>query len=335
VEQWDRSIGSRLVLVVPPGDLETGGVAGWIQSGASAVVEKPISQSALLDAMVRSLGEQSAVGTATWIAPIQSARRTLRLLVAEDVPANQKVVRSILEQRGHRVDVVDNGTAAVERASRIRYDVVLMDLRMPNMGGLEATQRIRRLEDSQLAEVPIVALSAHVLEADRERCLRARMNAFVAKPIDADRLIQTVEHAAGGAAAAPAPPNRKPAPVAESAPNTSESSPSPIDLNRALVRVGGDRQLLREMAGFFQEDTPLLIQQLRESLDRSDIDSASRAAHSIKGLASNFDAEALQQTALRAEGLILSNRLVAARELLERLESELEVVCQALRTELP
>jgi two-component system sensor histidine kinase/response regulator len=334
VSMRDAKWPGKLVVIVPPGELEANGAEDWLAAGAAAVIEKPVSQSDLLDAVVRSLGESFAVGSATWIAPIEAVRHSLQLLVAEDIPANQKVVRSILEQRGHRVDIVGNGKEALDRAARKRYDAVLMDLRMPQLSGLEATEQIRALGDPQYAEVPIIALTAHVLEVDRERCLAARMDGFVTKPIDADELIRTVERAATSARTTSSKPKRRPSPSETPTVTAAASPPAKLNLELALARIGGDRQLLRDMAVFFREDVPPLVASLRKTLDRSQGEESARAAHSIKGLASNFDAAALQETAARIEDLVRAGRYVAARELLDRLDTQVDETCDALRREL-
>jgi CheY-like chemotaxis protein/anti-sigma regulatory factor (Ser/Thr protein kinase) len=135
------------------------------------------------------------------------ARRRLRILLAEDHPVNQKVATRMLERDGHAVTVVGDGPAAVAAAAADEFDVVLMDVQMPEMDGLEATRAIRRHEAGGRLRVPIVAMTAHAMDGDRERCLAAGMDAYVSKPIDRTRLaavldVVTADHA--GADAAPA-----------------------------------------------------------------------------------------------------------------------------------
>jgi CheY-like chemotaxis protein len=121
-----------------------------------------------------------------------SARReVLRILLVEDVPTNQMLIRRILEKRGHRVDVADNGREAVQRVSGTAFDVILMDVQMPVMDGYQATAAIREMP--ALARVPIVALTAHAMPGDRERCVAAGMDAYLTKPIDVHELVQMVE----------------------------------------------------------------------------------------------------------------------------------------------
>ncbi|MEZ6066522.1 MAG: PAS domain S-box protein [Planctomycetaceae bacterium] len=137
----------RTILLIPPGELGSEVVKNWQAAGAAAFVEKPVSQSDLLEAIIRTLGEHSTVGTATWLAPA-AAPRSLNLLIAEDILANQKVVRSILELRGHTVEIANNGVEAVERASRRRFDAILMDIRMPLLQRDQRCRQIRNLPGS-------------------------------------------------------------------------------------------------------------------------------------------------------------------------------------------
>jgi CheY-like chemotaxis protein len=121
------------------------------------------------------------------------ADRPLRILVAEDTPANQKVVQAILGRRGHTVVIVENGREAVDRLQKTHFDVVLMDAQMPTMNGLQATAAIRHIADSDRARVPIIAMTAHAMREDRQRCLAAGIDDYLAKPIDATELIRIVE----------------------------------------------------------------------------------------------------------------------------------------------
>jgi len=145
--------------------------------------------------------------------------RRLKLLLAEDNPVNQLVASRILERRGHAVVVVGDGRAAFEAlAGAHGFDAVLMDVQMPEMDGLTATQAVRERERGAGGHVPIIAMTAHAMEGDRERCLQAGMDGYVSKPVEADHLVETVERAAGS-----------------------------FDPSRAAARLGGDEKLLREL----------------------------------------------------------------------------------------
>jgi CheY-like chemotaxis protein len=167
----------------------------WKQLSLGAYLEKPISQRALLEAMLRARG----------IAPDESdaaskeigedrATRSLRILLAEDTLANQRLVQSILKKRGHAVEVVGNGRDAVNLVRQGDFDLALMDVQMPIMDGFQATAAIRAMSEPGKKCLPIVAMTAHAMRGDRERCLRSGMDAYIAKPVDSHRLIAVVEH---------------------------------------------------------------------------------------------------------------------------------------------
>jgi CheY-like chemotaxis protein len=136
------------------------------------------------------IAEKPATAPAAQGAP-SATPEVRRVLLVEDVPTNQLLIRRVLEKRGHRVEVADNGREAVERVAKAPFDVILMDVQMPVMDGYQATAAIRGMPD--LAQVPIVALTAHAMPGDRERCVAAGMDAYLTKPIDVHELVQMVE----------------------------------------------------------------------------------------------------------------------------------------------
>jgi CheY-like chemotaxis protein len=159
-------------------------------------LEKPISQSALFNLVAEALGiQQQAVKTSGSARAAMSTTpaRLLRVLLAEDTPANQKLVTYILGKRGHNVEVVQNGKLALEALCRHDFDVVLMDVQMPVMDGFQATQAIRKLPDAKKARTPIIAMTAHALKGDAERCLGASMDGYISKPVKGEELIELVE----------------------------------------------------------------------------------------------------------------------------------------------
>src|SRR5947207_12087778 len=164
------------------------------QLGIQAYLTKPIARADLIEAVGTVLaGTPSAAGGADLVTrhSIAESRHSLHILLAEDNVVNQQVATAMLLKRGHQVDVVANGREAVEAVTRERYDLVLMDIQMPEMDGFEATQRIRALP--QGGTLPIIALTAHALSGERERCLEARMTGYLAKPVKAHELRAVVE----------------------------------------------------------------------------------------------------------------------------------------------
>ena len=138
-------------------------------------------------------------GAPAVIAPAPA--RLLRVLLAEDTPANQKVVTFILNKRGHHVEVAENGQQALTAVCQQDFDVVLMDLQMPVMDGFQATQAIRKLADPRRARLPIIAVTAHALKGDAERCLAAGMDGYLSKPVQREELLELIERLAGAGAA--------------------------------------------------------------------------------------------------------------------------------------
>ncbi|MBW1706988.1 MAG: response regulator [Deltaproteobacteria bacterium] len=158
---------------------------------------KPVKKSDLLDAIVMALGRYYD-GEAPVITrhSIEEARRRLKILLAEDNIVNQKLAVKMLEKRGHRVVVSSNGRKALEAYEREWFDLILMDVQMPEMDGLEATRAIREKEKERGGHIPIVAMTAHAMKGDREKCLSAGMDDYVPKPIKADELFSVVERVA-------------------------------------------------------------------------------------------------------------------------------------------
>lgn len=171
------------------------------ENSSVVCLAKPITPSGLRKAVAAAVGiEQSADARASCSRPspetTKAPPRQLRVLLAEDTPANQKLVVAILKKRGHRVFVAESGQQAVELLEREDFDAVLMDMQMPVLDGLQATAAIRQLEDPNKASVPIIAMTAHALEEDCRRCLAAGMNAYLSKPIDVAQLTSVIERLA-------------------------------------------------------------------------------------------------------------------------------------------
>jgi len=156
-------------------------------------LEKPLSPLAVGTALTRALAGARREEASSLGAFDQAAARRLRILLAEDTPANQKLAVRLLNRRGHAVEVAQNGEEAIELLCRERFDVVLMDVQMPIMDGFQATAAIRKLESPDLAQIPIIAMTAHALKGDEEKCLAAGMDAYISKPINSRDLIALVE----------------------------------------------------------------------------------------------------------------------------------------------
>jgi len=266
-----------------------------------ATLAKPVKQSELLDAIVTAFAAPDTTARRPRATPARRSRRgtrVLRVLVAEDNPTNQKLVTVLLEQQGHQVSIVTNGRLAVERAAQEPFDIILMDVQMPEMSGLEATAAIREAERRTGGHIPIVALTARAMAGDREQCLAAGMDAYVAKPVRADELFSAID-AIAGSQASPAPPLQTAAP----APDRKEGS---VDRASLLVGFGGRGDLLKGVIDVFLTDAPAMLARLREAARASSAADLAAAAHAIKGSAGLFARgeayDAARALELRARG---------------------------------
>jgi len=240
----------------------------------------------------------------------------LRELVAEDNPVNQQLVRVLLERRQHLVTLVDNGGAAVDRCLAGDFDVALIDIQMPVLDGFAATSRIRAGQQRRAQRTPIVALTAHALKGDRERCLNAGMDGYVSKPIVAEELYRVIDSVVSR--------RESPPPQAVEQPREQEGR-----WDRALKQTGGDRQLLVELMTIFLHECPHWLSQLRRAVDAGDFGEVRRLAHSIKGSCGYFAADAAYAAAFELEEAG-QNQQGAARAF-QNLEVELERMLPDLR----
>jgi two-component system, sensor histidine kinase and response regulator len=279
-----------------------------------AYLTKPVKHSDLLDALASIVGistRQSQAMPAPAPAPAARPSRVLQILVAEDNPVNRKLVTTLLQKRGHRVKAVANGRLAcdyVAAASGQTCDVLLMDLQMPEMGGFEATQEIRARERDSSRHLPIVALTAHAMQGDRQRCLDAGMDGYLSKPIDVNELIATVERF-GGAATTVAVPT-----------GTAADDGLLFDERAALTYAGGDRELLGQVIAIFRGDTPAALRRMRKALEKHDAEALGHAAHAMKGAIATVGSSAGRAAAAELEQMARANRLDAAQGTLTRLE---------------
>jgi CheY-like chemotaxis protein len=252
-----------------------------------------------------------------------TAPSSLRVLLVEDNPANQKLATYILEERGHSVETAGDGQHAIRLTRQNPYDVILMDVQMPGMDGLEATKAIRAHEDGR-RRVPIIAMTAHALKGDRERCLAAGMDAYLSKPIDAGEMIALVESlsvgspsvATGGVSSALSPPQEGSPPAA-----------LVFDPGLALKRCLNKRDLLRQMIAFFFKDADSFLPRVRAALQKGDLAEVGRLGHRLKGTVSHLGAEAAREAALRVEQFMIHRgEQTEAEEAVKAFERECEVL---------
>jgi PAS domain S-box-containing protein len=282
---------TRLMMLTSSG--RPGEAARCRALGILAYLTKPVRQADLLESLSAMFGARTetpdSAGSVAWAtsAGATPAARGMRVLLAEDNTVNQRVAQRMLERRGHRVEVVANGAEALNAFRPGRFDVILMDVQMPVMGGFEATQAIRQREQHEGGHVRIIALTAHVMQRDRERCLAAGMDGYLAKPIDRLDLFAAVETESEREEL----PHQ---PVAHAA------LPS-FDRAEMLRRLGGDRDVLDEVIAIFRHSAPALVDDIRAGVDARDGHRIRQAAHTLKGAAGNVSAKRLAALALDLE----------------------------------
>ena len=278
------------------------------QSGIVAYLTKPVKQSDLFDAIAAAFSRAPAKSAAK-SAPVKSSVRSLRILLAEDHPVNQRVAVSLLEKRGHKVSVAANGLLALAALEEKVFDLILMDVQMPKLGGLEATAAIREKERGTGRHIPIVAMTAHAMIGDRERCLQAGMDAYVAKPVQPVELFDTIENLVqrSGVPAAPAPTPRSAA----------------VDEPALLERLGGNRKLLRELIAMFLAGSPRMMLKIGKAIAANDAGLLREAAHTLKGSVGNFAAKGAYDAASKLELLAREGDLTAALAARQSLKSEI------------
>ncbi|MDB5309227.1 MAG: barA 2 [Gemmataceae bacterium] len=285
--------------------------------GIARCLLKPVRQSDLLEAIMAVVGARGGEAPRAAAPPPPRASRPLRVLLAEDGLVNQRVAIGLLGTQGHHVVVANNGREAVAAVRREAFDVVLMDVQMPEMDGLEATAVVRREEAGTGRHVQVIAMTAHVMKGDRERCLAAGMDGYLSKPIRPKELFAALAGVAGDL-----PPD--PGPGGDAPPGGA------IDWPRALDQVGGDRGLLRELTGLFLEEYRRLSADLRAAIARADAAGVRRAAHTLKGSLDTFAASAARAAALRLEDMGRDGDLAGVGAAAATLEREVSLLLPAL-----
>ena len=311
---------------------QRGDVARCGRLGISAYLTKPISQSDLLDAVAASLDmAQAAVNEKSVVTrrSLAESHRSLRVLLAEDNLVNQKLAARILEKQGHTVAVAGNGREAIEALDDGTFDLVLMDVQMPEMDGLVATAVIRRREAGTGRHIPIIAMTAHAMTGDRERCLEAGMDGYVSKPIDPKKLFEAMDELAGQERLATCGVDQAVG-QAIGCQGMGAVRDHPFCLAEALERTGEDAQLLREMAELFIEDTPTLLAVMEQALADEDAEGVACAAHTLKGSVSNFAAKEATLAALNVETAGREGDLAEAAKAFEVLKEHTARLASAL-----
>ena len=314
-------------IVMLAGEGRRGDGARCREMGISAYLPMPIMASDLLNAILLSVepiddntGNSSSADRSPLITrhSLREQKRQLRILLAEDNVVNQTLALRLLGKLGHQADVANNGKEALELHARNRYDLVLMDVQMPIMGGFDATAQIRQREAAGATRTPIVAMTAHAMKGDRERCLAAGMDGYLSKPVHAPDLVEVLIQHTGRGDPAPPPPSEP----------TSISGPV-FERQKVLFNLGGDEELLEQLIGMFIEDEPRLFADIEAAVVEGDAEALHNAAHALKGAVSNFCAGRAQTGAAQLERIGREKRMADAPQALEALRAELAALREA------
>jgi len=309
---------------------------GAAQAGLEDVLIKPVNPSMLFESVMSLMGKVSTERRGIAEAPPLSVEnlagiKGARILLVEDNDLNQEVALELLRDAGFVVDLAENGEVALQKVQRSHFDLVLMDMQMPVMDGETATREIRRLP--ALDALPIVAMTANVQDSDRQRCLAAGMNDHIAKPIDPDRLWQTLLKWILPQ------PVRVPAPSAALPADTGWLAPTHIaglDTQVGLRRVLGKKTLYLSMLRRFVAGQKGLLTSLQAALDQHDLATAERLAHTTKGTAGSIGAQQVQALAAVVEDAIRQRGPVATvQEAVQALAGPLTALIDALEQTLP
>ncbi|MDL1963412.1 MAG: response regulator [Deltaproteobacteria bacterium] len=305
-------------------------------AGVNAFLTKPIHQSTLFNAIMDTFGKKALKiegkekHITTRASIYKNFLRGIRILVAEDNPTNQEIALAILEGAGIVVEIADNGKKAVEAVQKSRFDVVLMDIQMPGMDGYEATKMIRK--DSKFKSLPIIAMTAHAMKGDEEKCLEAGMDGYVSKPISQDRLFHTIWKSMKHRKKAlypgkPETPEATDITVAQTE-DLPERLPG-INIQDALSALNIEKAVFKHILTGFLKNNKKSANKIRDAFDGKDWESLVQIAHSLKGSAGNIGADKLYKTAHELE--TVSREGVPTSALLDKVETALNQVLQSLQ----
>ncbi|MEI7842319.1 MAG: response regulator [Gallionellaceae bacterium] len=256
--------------------------------GITSYMLKPYSQSDLYDTVMNTLGLSSMLSVAKHTSSsLTTNQQKLHILVAEDNSVNQTLATRLLEKFGHTVEVAENGLIAIEKWQAKPFDLILMDVDMPQLNGYGATAKIREQEQLRGDHIPIIGLTANIMQGSREECLAAGMDGYLSKPIDTQALWTELEALSGGAA------------TNASTFETEASGPAvyEFDLSKALALMADDMGLYQEMSQIYLVDYPKYLTELQQAIEQNDEELIRRNAHTIKGMLSVFCVPAIAEIA--------------------------------------
>jgi PAS domain S-box-containing protein len=330
IRQDERIKETRLMMMTSLG--RHGGSDELAEIGFAAWMTKPVRPSELFTHLTEAMTGVSSesphpASEHSEHRPVQ--RGAIRILLAEDNITNQQVALGMLKKLGLHADAVANGFEAVKAMEAISYDLILMDVQMPELDGLEATKRIRASESIQNPNVPIIAMTAHAMQGDREKCLNVGMNDYIPKPVAfkslAEKLDQWLPKKQDEN------PQQKEPVMNESSEATSVLQTPVFDRAGFLDRLMGDEEIAEKIVEVFLDDIPKQIESLKQALAVCDPETAQRVAHSIKGAAANVGGEALRELAAQVEKACKESNLGSVSDSCPQLESQFNRLKEAMK----
>jgi CheY-like chemotaxis protein len=262
-------------------------------------------------------GAHFAAGSASGRRGLREGRSELRILLVEDNAMNQVLAQRLIQKWGHKLVVAGNGREALAALGKGKFDLILMDVQMPEMSGIEVAAAIREKEKGTGERVPIIATTASAMEEDRERCLAAGMDAYISKPIERDVLLETIHGLTGF--------------TQEAKSSEGARAQNPIfDATAALDSLEGDNELLHEIAGLFLAQAPRHMEKIRAAVADRDPKRLERAAHGLKGAAANLLAQGVVNAAGKLEEIGRAGYVAGSQQGLVLLEEELQKLQSAL-----
>jgi two-component system, sensor histidine kinase and response regulator len=289
--------------------------------GASSVLLKPVQQLKLLDVIRQKLSIQrqgKVLSKHENRSQFQVTNHEKgRILLAEDNLVNQRAAVRLLEKQGYEVEIAENGKQVLQKLAQKNFDVVLMDVQMPEMDGFEATKAIRIMEKKSGKHTPIIALTAHAMKEDRVRCLREGMDAYVSKPVRWEELFKVIEEQ-----------KKLKLQNTHQAKNTHSvcEKNDIVSKTEAIEHMGRDEEIYRDVVEVFLRGAPEQVKQLREAIEMTNQKEVERYAHSLKSSAAMLGAHALKKEAYQIEMAAKQNDLSKAGVLFLKLEVEFEKV---------
>ncbi len=334
--------------------MPAGAAAHCGELGVASYLLKPVSQPDLRDAILRALGSArldtgSPSSSPVSLVEVPTARSLrnddtnlgknegLRILIAEDNVTNRAVISGILKKRGHVLTLAANGCEAVQAAAHGMFDVIIMDVQMPEMDGFDATRHIRETEIASSRHTPIVAMTAHAMAGDRERCLAAGMDHYLSKPVQQDALISLLEligetrpsilaeSNCGEPSLAPAPPDTR------NNFRLNDDALLPIFTRDELIENFGDDETLQEIVALFQEQTPPLFERIRDAVASCNGGDLARCAHTLVGSLGAFGANEASSLTRQLEAQALEQNYENIDRCFALLEREMDRIHIALQ----